>query len=380
MPDHKGWKPHLVRKGNHKGGWTSHPAQYQFLHKDTGRYVMPFGVAQMDNGEVLFAGSWHDNSAEAADQAERPVTAVSRDGGATWTELQLVESAGGRPVMLAYLGKGELFFQTDLQKTINQHFSHDYGRTWERQPLQPASSGENFAGEGNPWVDRDNQGGVIRIGAIGYYMPKKYPEDPTHAMIRWSTDGGRTWVNEASPVEWQWQEQYAGKTYARSVSEGSLVRARNGWLVAALRTDMPAKFFQYRNDNLEGTAISISKDEGKSWSSPQVLYKAGRMHAHLLRLPNGTLVLTHVMRQDIEDGRLASYRRGCGAIVSRDNGQSWDMAGRYILDEFEFSDGKRNTTACGHLYSTLLNDGSILTCYGHYPSKGAALIRWRVEG
>ncbi len=32
--------------------------------------------------------------------------------------------------------------------------------------------------------------------------------------------------------------------------------------------------------------------------------------------------------------------------------------------------------ACGHLYSASLDDGSILTCYGHYISKGGCLIKW----
>jgi hypothetical protein len=49
------------------------------------------------------------------------------------------------------------------------------------------------------------------------------------------------------------------------------------------------------------------------------------------------------------------------------------------LDEFEFSDGKPNALACGHLFSTVLADGSILTTYGHYVAKAAALIRWKPD-
>jgi hypothetical protein len=378
-PDYLGWKPHLLRKGDGKGGWRYRDAEYQILHKPGGKYVMPFGVTRMDNGELLLVGSWHDGSSEDAHKSEKPVTGFSRDSGGTWTALESIAGAAGRPVMLAYTGGGNLFFQTDLEKSIRQFFTSDYGRTWTAQLLQPALNGEPFNGEGNMLVDRDS--GAGRIAAVGYNFPKgtKWPKDPSYAMIRWSTDGGRTWKDESSPSAWRWQESYNGTQYTRSISEGSLVRAANGWLVAALRTDMPPKFLDYHNDNLEGTGISLSKDDGRTWSPLQILFPAGRMHSHLLRLGDGALVMTHIMRQDIDSGRLASYRRGCGAVLSRDNGQTWDMARRYVLDEFEFSDGKPNALACGHLFSTLLADGFILTAYGHYVAKGAALIRWKPD-
>jgi hypothetical protein len=38
--------------------------------------------------------------------------------------------------------------------------------------------------------------------------------------------------------------------------------------------------------------------------------------------------------------------------------------------------GDEIATVCGHLSSTLLADGSILTGYGNYLT-GGALIRWR---
>ena len=127
----------------------------------------------------------------------------------------------------------------------------------------------------------------------------------------------------------------------------------------------------------QGTAVSISKDNRKTWSAVQVLFEGGCMHAHLLRMPNGDLVMTHILRQDVHGGRLAGYRRGCGAVISRDNGLTWDMAHRYLLDDFEFTDGTPWALACGHLFSALLDNGSILTAYGNYLAKGGALIRWK---
>ena len=89
--------------------------------------------------------------------------------------------------------------------------------------------------------------------------------------------------------------------------------------------------------------------------------------------------MTYIVRQDIRDGRLASFRRGCEAVVSRDNGLNWDLAHKYVLDSFEFSDGVPYALACGHLYSVLLDDGYIITAYGNYVCKGACLIKWKVS-
>jgi hypothetical protein len=88
--------------------------------------------------------------------------------------------------------------------------------------------------------------------------------------------------------------------------------------------------------------------------------------------------MTLIVRTDVQDGRLASYRRGCEAVISHDNGLTWGLGRKYILDEFEFTDGvKWSRGECGHLSTVLLGDGALLTCYGNYLLKGACLIRWR---
>src|SRR5258708_764295 len=50
-----GWKPHLIKQGNGRGGWDLRAGECRFLHKPGGKYTMPFGLAQMDNGEVILA-------------------------------------------------------------------------------------------------------------------------------------------------------------------------------------------------------------------------------------------------------------------------------------------------------------------------------------
>ena len=351
-----GFKPHWIKQGDGRGGWVLRPAEIQFLHWGDGTVpyyevkgdgIKPFGVAEMDNGELILVASW-----DSGEPPEKPVVAFSRDQGRTWSKFERIEGGEGRPIVLTYLGKGNLSFQTDtyLTKPYMQYFSSDYGRTWpERQPLQFPPHVELYYTEGNALVDRDSQGVAKRIAQAGGSFEKGKPW-PVVALgtLRWSSDGGRTWTNETVP-EWQWEVEYQGKNYTRGIDEGSLVRATNGWLVAALRTNCHPRFIDVKNDNLEGIGVSVSKDDGKTWSPVQVLYEGGRMHTHLLRMPNKDLVLTHIMRQDI----------------------------RYLLDDFEFSDGMPFALACGHQFSTLLGDGQILTAFGNYTAKGACLIKWK---
>ena len=109
----------------------------------------------------------------------------------------------------------------------------------------------------------------------------------------------------------------------------------------------------------------------------KIVFEAGRHHPDLICMPNGDLVMTVICRVDFEGNQLASYRRGCDAVISRDHGVTWDVEHLYVLDDFPFCQGEHwISTECGHLSSTLMPDGSILTGYGNYLA-GGVLIRWR---
>ena len=274
--------------------------------------------------------------------------------------------------MLAYLGGGDLTFRVG-----ERWFSSDYGRTWTSEPLPKASTGE-----GNPLVDRDASGRAARLAEVVVtpgWKPEGAPEFmPGQSAILWSDDNGRTCREESRPPNWR-------------SSEGSLVRAQNGRLVAALRTPLPGACFPgAATDEYRSTSVSVSEDDGQTWSDPIALFQ-GRMHPHLLCMPNGDLVMTVTVRQDMEQGRLVSYRRGCEAVISRDNGLTWDLDHKYIPDEWEFYDDLEQLEGpepgvllsgpgfshAGHLYSTLLDDGAILTVHNNYLTMGMTLIRWR---
>jgi len=379
------WKPHSIRQWDGRGGEVCHPAKFRFVPQWQGLKVTPYGLAQMDNGEIALIGVAYRGNHE---YDEKTVIGFSGDGGATWSAYQPVEGHLGRPTILTYLGRGELTFASGRGSAgggNDKYFSHDYGRTWQCEPRQLASNGEPFNTEGNALVDRDANGHAERIAEAGCNLTgEPWPFHTTNSFLRWSSDGGHTWENESQPEAWHCEDTYKGHTVVRGCTEGSLVRAANGDIVAALRLGMRPHYREHPfcSDNFESTAVSISKDDGRTWSPIREVLPPGRMHATLNRLESGDLVMTVIRRIDIRDGKLATYRRGCEAVISRDHGRTWDVDRTITVDDFAFCD-ERNWVAsgesmipkCGHQYSIALTDGSILTGYGNY-SAGGVLIHW----
>lgn len=384
-----GWQAHTIRQGDGRGGWVTLPALRQVLRHPDCEFTMPFGLAQMDNGEIALLVS-REKADPAGGRLFEPNIAFSQDGGATWSPFQAIPGAKGRPQLLTWLGGGRLSFVTETFDggQPRRFFSSDYGRTWTESVEHPGTKdGHGFSVEGNAWVDRDEHGAPKAILEIGYYVEagKTHPTGDFTGVFRRSLDGGRTWVDEVSPPQWKFTVEHEGKEWLRGVSEGSVVRAANGDLVAALRTDMPPKYFAGpHDDSLEGTAISISKDDGKTWSELQFLFEAGRHHANLQRLPNGDLVCTLIVRDDIQAGKLnqgelTSSRRGCDALVSHDHGRTWNLDRRYELDGFDYlrEDGYWVDGKVGHIAALALPDGHIISAYGHYQLGAAVLVKWK---
>ena len=75
-----GVKPHSLRVGDGAGGWTCQPAEFRFLHAP-GSMLMPFGIVQMDNGEIALLGAICDEKQLGNNQTA--CAAFSSDRGST---------------------------------------------------------------------------------------------------------------------------------------------------------------------------------------------------------------------------------------------------------------------------------------------------------
>jgi len=324
----------------------------------------------------------------------------SDDEGTTWSVPKYVHTdakgkpAAGMALGLTYLGDGKLMLYTHEPHV--RWFSDDYGKTWGNTVLiDPAPN----KGRWMPWdpalVDRDPKTGkVVRIMETGYTGEASGTAEKlvTHsqAYVRFSNDEGRTWSKATRVPEWF------------GVDEVCPIRAKNGNIVATCRTDPIPENRKYHFDHFEGLGVSISKDNGHTWSKVKKLYDFGRHHANTLLMPNGDIVISYGVRLGSPNNADGYPQFGVEAVVSRDNGETWDMDNRYILATWA---GKRKAPSSPGKFrrsgnwrysphttsSILLPSGSILTAYGtgyrqsrkgfepFYGPRDVGLVKWKIN-
>jgi len=359
------WRPHTVVELNGKAGAIKLPGKFQIVTESWRQVAaVPYIVYMPEKGRLLML------IAHAYPHAAMVLS--SDDLGATWSPPRHVHvDAAGKPdaamgTSLTYLGGGNLILaagRTGKDWSVPNWiwFSHDYGETWGNPAPLPKAMGELEMNLWDPFfVDSDPKTGrLARLIAAGYTMDTARFNSTAMAGyenggIRPSADGGRTWGSFISVPEWT------------GVSEVSILRAANGNLVAACRTDWPKRFRKQNFDHYEGLSVSISKDHGTTWSKLYRLYAWGRHHPSMVLLPNGHIVMTYVVRKGYPNTAENYPQFGIEAIVSRDNGETWDLDHRYILARWRgITKGPNSWYASCQATSTLqMPDGSLLTAFG----------------
>lgn len=358
------------------------------------RMCLPYIVYMPERDRLLLLVS--------CDSPCRPMLMSSDDRGETWTDPcpMIPENAQGKSclgIALTYMGNGRAAASVSVYPSSDacrsRIFSQDYGATWSDPiPIPLTSAGQDLH-PWDPWlVDTDPaSGSAIRIAETGYTHSNDVPYGGrSQAFIRFSDDGGVTWSDEIAPPTWD------------GVDEVFLCRAANGDIVASCRLNPPHEYWQ-EIDHYEGLGASRSRDNGHTWSDVNVLYPWGRHHASIVLLPDGDIVMSHVVRKGYPDTSDGYPQFGIEAVISRDHGASWDMPHRYILAQWrgntrgedpelerQFRAKWPRWWASGQSTSTtLLPDATILTAFGtgyrSRPSdsgecspKDVGLVKWRV--
>lgn len=374
------WKPLIVRRLGGEGGEVRVPAKLQIVHESLNRVIaVPYLVYMPEKDRLLMLVS--------CDYPHRAMVLNSDDHGTIWTQPRSVlpkEPAHPRHmvgVSLTYLGGGHLVCGVEGKLRCT---SRDFGETWTSEPI-PSNPLGGLWNQWDPYlVDRDSiTGKVTRLMETGYEESAGYSQ----AWLRTSTDAGATWNLAVRIPQWE------------HMNEVALVRAANGQIVAACRTDIPTSKKGETLDHFSGLGISISRDEGQTWSPVDRLYDWGRMHPSLVVLPGGEIVMSYVVRKGYPDLPDGFPQFGIEAVVSRDHGHTWDLDHKYLLHYWV---GNRNGSnqslpgpqawwaSCQATSTVRLPDGKLLTAFGtgyrsqpnvqNMPSpRDVGLIQWRLS-
>ncbi|MDQ0969229.1 hypothetical protein QFZ20_004632 [Flavobacterium sp. W4I14] len=365
----KMWPVTTVRISGSK--WNNVNAQLPYLVylPETNKLIMQF---------FTFSGILNDQIVEP-----KTMQIISNDAGYTWSERKKFPYSS-IVIGLTNSGNGLLYcFSENLYSTFFK--STDNGDTW-----QYVQNTTEYFGTAlytwDPVCVINNSAGqkIIQIGysANGKLGTKDYYSQP---FIRTSYDTGNTWTKPRKIDN------------LKGYNEINVVQANNGDLVAACRRDPNPIYFTNHEtefDNYGGLAVSISKDEGRTWSLPKKIFEYGRHHPSMLLLNDRrTILMTYAVRVGGALGTSDNFNNssdhypyyGIEAIVSKDNGRTWEVKNRYVLSRWR---GNIPTNKLNYFFrssqstSTVqMKNGTLLTAYstGRYRVGGKSKLDWSMD-
>ena len=284
-----------------------------------------------------------------------PRWATSRDGGLAWKIHETCPPLG-RVLDIGY-GSAPLedggtvtltFSSTEPLQAIVQHGAigyrpyQDAGRKpGDKYRITDLGPFKSFYPMG---MKRLSDGTLLAAG----YVPFKSAagRDKTTAAFLSSRDAGKTWtylshISNENPFDF---------------SEPDVIETRDGRLITLLRSDWDLIPVEQRPEEAKvGYGYFLyqteSSDGGRNWSEPVRLDLWGHP-PYLLRLASGNILLVY------------GYRRApweIRAILSRDEGRTWDMASLRTVHTFN-----PGNLDMGYPVAIQLEDGSIVCAFYGY--------------
>lgn len=315
-------------------------------------------IVVMPDGEIVVSYIKGYNLANNPPVNERMEIIRSTDGGATWSQpVRATHSPhNDREGYLVLLQDGTLLLcymrvmaHVDPTHPWQGPFicrSVDGGRTWS-EPLQVDIS--RFCSAG-PFGAADRGHVVLPDGRflffVGTYEKPRRPKD--YVLI--SHDGGHTFP------EYYQVSDIAG--------DSSFTLHPSGRIVGALRIngdDFPHPDahgeLASKGEAVHFLGLSVSEDEGRTWSAPHKLTEFREIPGHITTLQDGRLLLSFGVRH-----RPLSIQ----ALISDETGTKWNPEERLLLawtgERYCLPNGQFRHDI-GHPYTVQLPSGELLTAY-----------------
>ena len=258
------------------------------------------GLARLQDERLLVAVCRDNNEEDPTKRQFLIFVYESPDEGLTWTEIGQTPLFGKEPSLTAlpdgsvvmtaqkgYFGPGAKLDEIPISR------SADGGRTWETRMMPGDDYPRNLI------VEPD--GSVLMVRALKSDWAQKGEGSPKLQLCR-SNDGGRTWAASEGEVDWDYT----------AFGEVSTIRLKDGRLLAALRRQIPGTV----GEGFEDTVLTESFDGGEHWCRPRQMTNTAEVHVYLTQLNDGRMLATY-----------SNYHLPWGvfAIVSEDNGETWDV-------------------------------------------------------
>ena len=270
--------------------------------------------------------------------------ATSHNGGKTWSAPRTVVDSpeDDRNPALGQLQNGDIILSYAIlsgydatglrfagvkgadEKTDGVYIvrSSDGGKTWTKP--QRSESTHAIQQKGNGMISP--YGKIVLLpdhtALMSVYYQFPGPRGAEEYVFR-SRDNGKTWGDPS--------------LVAKHFNETGLLVLPDGKVLAALRSQIGGHL-----------SIAISSDQGHTWTAPLQVTRDKEHPGDLIRLKNGNILLTYGER---------NKPYGVEAIISRDNGKTWDTASKIVLVKDAVS------TDCGYPSSIQLPNGKIVTVY-----------------
>ena len=308
-----------------------------------GRGNYKAGMARLEDGRVVLAvcQQHKDYYTNPKNRTFSMVVYESPDSGRTWREIARPSIHAKEPSLTVTADGALLLTAQDfrLNGKRNEMWvcrSTDGGRTWDKALIPGRSYPRNVV------VEQD--GTLLFLRSKG---AEKFE------LCR-SGDHGKTWTFSEGLIDWRPEDISA-------FSEVSVLRLKSGNLLAALRHRRPvarsgAAPRGHRGHALARTMVTVSGDDGKTWSTPRPLTNTGEVHGNLLQLKDGRIMASYV-----------NYHQPFGVcvVLSHDEGKTWNTDRRVQLSFSAVTATGNN----GWPVSLELGDDRFLTCFANnaYP-------------